>query len=307
MSLIFNQILILFIPVIIGYLAVKHKIVDKSFGKNLSSFLFNITLPCSIVSAMQFNFEPKMLVVGGVIIVIGTVVVLACFLFGFLLAGLLKAEGYEKRIIRYAAAFSNFSFMGYPVAEAFLGPEGLFYATIFSIPVYIFVQSLGMTALVPPKEGDKKFRIEYILNPPLAGIYIGIALFILQIKMPYAIEKTIFSLGDLTTPLAMTLAGLVLNEAPLKNAFMNFRAYVMALFRLVIIPLTIYFILKLFNFDEITTKLPVIVSMMPVAANLVIVSTNYDGDVAAASQYVLLSTLLSLFTIPLMGFIIGGF
>ena len=304
MNVIFNQVFILFIPVIIGYFAAKIKIVDKGFAKNLSAFLFNITLPCTIISAMQFNFEPQMLIKCGSIVIIGAVATFLCWVFGFFLAKLLKAEGYEKRIVQYTITFSNFSFMGYPIAEAFLGPEGLFYATIFSIPVYILLQSIGMATIIPKKENDKKFRLAYILNPPLVGIYIGFLLFVCQIKLPFVIDKTIISLGNVTTPLAMTLAGLILAGAPLKTAFTNFNAYVVSIFRLIIIPLVIYGVLNVLNFDDITTKLPVIIAMMPIATNVIIVSTNYDGDVVFPAQYVILSTLLSLITIPVMGYLL---
>ena len=304
MNLIFDQVFILFIPIVIGYFAVKVKIVDDSFAKNLSAFLFNITLPCTIISAMQFDFEPKMLIVSGVIIIIGAVVTFFFWIFGFYLSKTLKASGYEKKIIQYAVAFGNFSFMGYPVAKVFLGDEGLFYATIFSIPVYVLLQSIGMATLLPKKEGDKNFKLDYVLNPPLIGIYIGFLLFAFQIKLPFFINETINSLGKVTIPLAMALVGLALSKAPLLGSFTNFRAYIITAFRLIIMPLLVYFILRLFNFDEITTKLPVIISMMPIASNIIIVTTNYDGDTVTAAQYVLLSTLFSLITIPLMGYIL---
>ena len=99
MELIFNQVLILFIPVIIGYGVIKLKIVDDSFAKNLSAFLFNITLPCTIISSMQFDFEPAMLIKSGLIIIIGAVLVFLSWLFGFYLAKILKAKGDRKSVV----------------------------------------------------------------------------------------------------------------------------------------------------------------------------------------------------------------
>ena len=301
MEAIINQVLILFIPVIIGYIFAKRKLTEKSFAKSLSVFLFNVSLPCSLVSAMQVDFEPKMLTSGGIILIISILITLLSYLFGNLLAKILRAKGYEKRIIRFSTAFSNFGFMGYPVAGAFLGDIGVFYATIFSIPLHILVQSLGIATLIRKDGNGKKFKLDYILNPPLAGIYIGLILMLFRIKLPFAIDQTLFLLGNTTTPLAMFLAGLVLTDLPLKSAFVNFRVYIVTAFRLIIIPLLFYFILKLFNLDDMTLKIPVIITMMPIATNLVIVSTTYDGDVTVSAQYVLISTLLSLITIPILG------
>jgi predicted permease len=308
-SVIFNQILILFIPVIVGYICAKIKVVDDKFAKNLSAFLFNITMTCNIIAAFQFSFETSMLQRSGKLILIAAVTVMGSWFFGKFMANLLKARGYTKKIIRFSLTFANFGYMGYPVAQAFLGDEGLFYAAVFSIPVYILVQSIGMMTLATndtTADGETKKKklqwAEYILNAPMVGVFIGIFLFAAGIRLPFAIDGTVKSFAAVTTPMSMALAGLVLADTPVKEAFLDLRSYITAAFRLIIIPLTVFAVLRLLRLDEMTVKLPVIITMMPSAVNIIIIAANYDGDVRAAARYVLLSTLLSLITIPVMGY-----
>ena len=79
-SVVVNQVLMLFLPIVVGYAIIKLKVVDDSFKRNISAFLFNVTLPCSIISAMQFDFEPGMLVKSGLLIIVSLIIMIALWL-----------------------------------------------------------------------------------------------------------------------------------------------------------------------------------------------------------------------------------
>lgn len=301
---IFQQVLILFLLIVVGYAASKFHLVGGSFPKHLSAFLFHITLPCSIVSAMRFSFAPSMLLQSGALIAIGAAVTAVSYGAGLLAARVLRIRGSFRNVAVFAITFSNFSFMGYPVAQAFFGDEGLFLAAVYSVPVYVFMQSLGMALI--ESEGEKRgFRLSYIFNPPMVGVLVGFFLFLVQWRLPYPIEQTIDLLGSVTTPMAMVLVGLVLTGEPLRYAFSNWKYYCIAAVRLVVLPLLVFAILRLLGFSGTTAMLPAVITMMPVAANIVVVSAAYGKDVTSSARIVLLTTLLSVATIPAMGYIMS--
>jgi len=302
-SVVINQVLMLFLPIVLGFFIIKAKIVDSNFNKNISSFLFNITLPCTIVSAMQFDFDKGMLLKSATILIISVITVFISWAFSALVAKLLRMRGDEKGLTLYSLSFSNYSFMGYPVAQAFMGPTGLFYATIFSLPYYALIQSLGI-AFVSGGEGEKGFKLRYIINPPMVAVFIGFILFLTGFRFPTAIDGTINSLGSMTTPLAMVLVGLSLASHPLKNAFTDFKYYIISVLRLVVLPLAFFYVLQLIGIPIEICRITAIILMMPVAANVIIVLASMGRDASCASKAVLLSTLLSIITIPLMGQII---
>lgn len=301
---VFQQVLILFIPLAVGYVLGKLRIVEDSFARNLSALLFNVLLPCTIIAALQFSFELELLLRSGRLIVISAIVTLACWAASFGVVKLLRIRGYHKQLTHFALTFSNFSFMGYPVAQVFFGQEGVFFSAVYSIPIYVFLQSVGMLMLAPDSSSKKGFQWQYILNAPMVAVLIGMLLFLLQIQLPAVVQITITTMGNSTTMLAMILAGLVLTKASLRRVFSEWKDYVVVALRLVVFPVLIWLILSLFNLDEVTARLPVVIAMMPVAANLVIVTTKYGGDAAESAKIVLLSTVFSLITIPLMGWLL---
>ncbi|MBR2476661.1 MAG: AEC family transporter [Clostridia bacterium] len=297
-----NQVLMLFIPVVIGYIIAKLKVVDGTFSKNLSSFIFNVTLPCAIISAMQVDFNKEILIKSGLLILISVVIVFLGWLFGIVLAKILGAKDFSRSVVMYSMMFSNFSFMGYPVVTAFMGAEGLLYATMFTLPLYITVQSWGVALI--DGSGQKKFKPQYILNAPLIAAVAGFILFLTGFRLTGAIDGTVRMLGSTTTPLAMTVVGLALTTEPLKKSFSGIRYYGVSLARLVVFPLLVFYALKFTGLDITLCRVATIITMMPVAANIIVTSATFGKDPTDPARSVLLSTLLSVATIPLVGLII---
>lgn len=301
-SVVVNQVLMLFFPVVIGYIIIKLGVVKEEFTKNLSSFIFNVTLPSAIISALQFDFDRQILIKSALLIVISVVVTVFSWAFGLGTAKVLKVKNASKNAIVYSLMFSNFSFMGYPIAKAFMGDEGLIYATMFSLPLYVMVQSWGVALI--NSEGERKFKATYILNAPLIAAVIGFVLFLTGLRFPTAIDGTIDMLGSMTTPLAMVVVGLSLSAEPLKNAFTSIRFYVLAILRLVVLPLIVFYALVALNINIDICRISAIITMMPVAANIIVTSATYGKDTTDPARAVLLTTVLSVITIPLMGFIL---
>ncbi len=301
-SVVVNQVLMLFFPVVIGYIIIKLGVVKEEFTKNLSSFIFNVTLPCAIISALQFDFDRQILIKSALLIFISVIVTVFSWAFGLGTAKVLKAKDFSKNVIVYSLMFSNFSFMGYPIAQAFMGDEGLMYATMFSLPLYVMVQSWGVALI--NNEGERKFKKTYILNAPLIAAVIGFIMFLTGFRFPTAVDGTISMLGSMTTPLAMVVVGLSLSAEPLKNTFTSMRFYVVALLRLVVLPLIVFYVLKALNINIDICRVSAIITMIPVAANIIVTSATYGKDTTDPARAVLLTTVLSVITIPLMGFIL---
>jgi len=72
------------------------------------------------------------------------------------------------------------------------------------------------------------------------------------------------------------------------------------IFRLFLVPLVIYFVLKNFVGGVYLLGVPVLLSAMPVAANSAILAEEYKGNAELASQTVFITTLFSVISIPLI-------
>ncbi|MCL2838501.1 MAG: AEC family transporter [Oscillospiraceae bacterium] len=291
-----NTVAAFLVLIAIGWFVAKRKWVNDDFAKGVAKVLFNIMLPSLIIISMQYEFTPEILVTSGALILVAFAVVLVGLLIGWLFSVITGVKTYLKRIITSVMGFSNFSFMGYPVAYAVYGAEGLFYAVIFSLPFFVLAQSVGNIIL----NEKGKFGLKKLLNPPIIAVLTGFALFVLSIELPSGIYITLELVGRSTVPLAMLLAGLLLAGAPLKAMFGEWRYFAVSALRLVLYPLLLFVVLRLLGFEGMMLGVPVIITMMPAAVKIIVSAANFDGDAVAAAQIIMVSTILSVITVPLM-------
>lgn len=300
---VFNQIVILFLILLVGVVTKKLKVVRDSFTKDLTDFILTIALPAQIISSMNYDFSPDKLRTASGLLVICMILYIISIGFAILVTRLLKIEGSAKNIYRFALVFSNVGFMGYPVVNAVYGSEGVFYTAIYNLPFNLLVWTVGLILI--GGGGREKLNLKVILNPGVVAVLIGLTLFIFSIKLPGPIESTIEMIGSSTTPLSMILVGLILADSSLKKVFSSPMVFVISFLRLIAIPFLYIVILKPFVTNPLILGIPVVIAAMPAAANTAILASKYDGNVYLASQSVFISTLLSIVTIPLIVFILG--
>ena len=67
----------------------------------------------------------------------------------------------RRMVLRYATICSNAGFMGNPVVEGIYGSQGLLYASVYLIPLRIFMWSAGLSCftVASPKDIVKNWSI----------------------------------------------------------------------------------------------------------------------------------------------------
>lgn len=300
-----NQILVLFLTLVVGYLARRLRVFDEQATKGLSSLLLKVALPALIIDSLQQSFSPELLKASGQVLVIAFCVYAASGLLALLVGKLLKAPDSDIGVYRFALMFSNVGFMGYPVINAVFGSEAVFYAAIYNLPFNLIVFTLGI--LIISWGGEKaaqQVTPAMFFNPATISVAIGFALFLFSVKLPGPLATTVSQLGSLTTPLSMILIGALLASTKLSETLGNWRIYVVSSLRLLIIPLAIWGVLRTLTSDPLLIGVPTIIAAMPVAANTAILAQEYKANSLLASQLVFVSTLLSIITIPLLAYFV---
>ncbi|WHH57440.1 AEC family transporter [Petroclostridium sp. X23] len=296
-----NQILVIFILLLVGFLVRKLNIVDISFTKNLSSFLFNVVLPAMIINAFNYPFSMQVIRDAGWLIVICIGIILLSAGVSIIAVKLLNVDQASRNVFEFSIMFSNFAFMGYPVIEALFGKEGILYASLFSLPLYILFNSLGVIMFMrKDAKGMGNIHLRDIVNPPMVALIIGLCIFLFSIQLPKPIAQTVSMVGNTITPLAMVLSGLILANAAFSKMFSNYKVYIVSFIRLILLPVAVLLVLKLFNLELLMIGIPVIVTAMPIPANSAILAEKFDGNAYLGAQSVFISTLLSVLTIPII-------
>jgi Predicted permeases len=294
------QTLVLFILMAIGFGAGKARIIDEAGGRSVSKLLVNFILPALILESMQRPFTPEMRNFAFEMLGISFLAYALAFALTPILVWAMRAKGAERGAHAFGAIFSNCAFMGFPVIEAILGKDSLFAASVANIPFQLLAFSVGPYMLAKSAGGKAKLSLSSFVTPAAIASLVGFCCFALGIVFPTPIAKALTILGDTTTPLSMILIGSIIARMDFRKAVTGPRLYVTSAFRLVLLPLALYGILRALGISGLLLSMPVVLAAMPVAANSAILAQAYGGDAETASSLVLVSTLLSLLTIPVL-------
>ena len=88
--------------------------------------------------------------------------------------------------------------------------------------------------------------------------------------------------------------------APMVQLFTDFRVYVSSVVKTLVFPLVVYLILLPFEMDEMLRVSLVLLSGMPAATINLNLAELYGADRKTAANSILMSTVLSIITIPVL-------
>ena len=292
-SVLFNQLIMLFLIICTGYLAYKLQYFDELTNKKLNKLVVNITLPMTTIdSVLSMAQRPK-----------GSIILYAVLpIISFIIIKLIKMPFNTQGIYTFMLTFSNVGFMGFPVIQAAFGSEqgttAVFYAAILNIIFTCCTFTYGVVLIGYGTAKKMAFTLKSILSPGIICSLLSIVIYALDISFPIPITNAISILGNLTSPLAMMLIGSTLASMKIGEIFKDKRVYLFTFVKLIIIPLICYPLFQLFIKDTLVRNVFFIESLMPVANTALIFATEYDLDKKLTSRTIFLTTLLSLFTIP---------
>lgn len=135
-------------------------------------------------------------------------------------------------------------------------------------------------------------------HPCILAVFFGLLLMVLQITLPEPLHSTVLAIGNSNTFLAMTLIGTILAEVDFKDLFSGDTIYY-SVIRLFLIPLLVLGGCRLFRCGELVSGVCVILSAMPAASTAAVMAAKYNTDEIFATKCVVLSTLLSMITVPI--------
>lgn len=126
---------------------------------------------------------------------------------------------------------------------------------------------------------------------------------LLPVSLPSFLQNTIASISRCTIVLSMIVIGAILSEADIRTIFTREVLYYTAI-RLLLFPLFIFAVLQPFHLDPLLVSICVIMSGMPAGSTTSVLADKYNCDPAFASQIIFVSTLFSIFTIPVLGMLL---
>ncbi|WP_100065383.1 AEC family transporter [Miniphocaeibacter massiliensis] len=299
MSALLSTMIVLFTIIIIGYVAAKKRIIYGVANSVFSNLMLNVTAPALILSSISSS-EPSDIPVNIFqVMIIGIIMYIFLIIIGKVYAKIMPLNEFEKPVHEVSMVFGNAAFLGYPVFAALLGQSAIFVSTILNLPFNILIFSYGLYLFTKGIE-DGKANLKSLINPAFISSILALIIYLTGIKIPTILSEIFSSVGGITIPLSMLLIGSSLAEIDLKYLFKDYKVLVFSIIKLLVLPMVVFFITKGLKLDPYLIKMITLNVGFPAASMVVMFATQYNKSIRSASIVVFMSTLLSVFTIPLL-------
>lgn len=297
--LLMEEIIKLFVIMFMGYAVVKAGLMKSSESKSISVILVYLVIPCVIIKAFQVDYTPD--VQKGLFLAIAAAVAVHIL---FLLITIPLRKIFQMDVIEQATSiYSNAGILVIPLVQELLGQDYVIYSSAYIAVQLILLWTQGKNMLCEEEKLEWK---KIFLNVNIISIIAGIVLFLFRIKLPAGVQDVLGMMNNMIGPLGMLLAGMAIAEVPLKSIFTKKRNYLSVALRLLLYPVLGLFLMKaiqivvnLENSSQILLTV-YLACVTPACASVTSMAQLYDKDAAYASSLYVLTTLLSIVTMPVM-------
>ncbi|MBQ7144488.1 MAG: AEC family transporter [Oscillospiraceae bacterium] len=292
-GLVAGNVLMLFLLMAVGFVLVRLGWLGEKSLSEMSRLLLYVVTPAIMIDTFQSR-EPtpetlhELWITGAVLVGI------------YLILMLLIAPWYRKQtdrgVLRFGSIYGNAGFMGVPLIQAVLGEAGML-TTVIHLAIFNMVTWTHGVWLMGGREQISLKKM--VLNPGVLGFAIALGLFLLRIRLPGPVGKTVSYLASLNTPLAMIVIGGQMASVDLKSLFGDWRLFTVSATKLLIMPAIALLLLMPLDLPDMTVRATVILMGCPVAGVTSLFCQSYGEDKTLGARLVTVSTALCILTLPL--------
>ena len=296
-----QQVAVLFLLIGTGALAVKTGVLKPENKQALSNLLVYVVVPAMVVNSYRMEFSVEILRnllaafgMSVLAILIGTVITLVLTR---------NKKGSRMPIFRFACIFSNAAYMGFPLISALFGSEGLLYASAYVTVFNLLLWTMGY-GFVSGGSSVKEVAHSLVRTPVLYAIAVGLAIYLLQIPLPTLITQPLELLAGVNTPLSMLITGMLIAAGDVRSIVTDKHIWKLAAVRMALIPAVCLVVFGLVGFHGMAAQVVALLECCPAAAITSVFAVQFGHDEHYAAGSVVLTTLLSIVTLPLCALII---
>lgn len=289
---------ILFTIVVLGYALCKLGYMGDKFDQKLSSIVIDVTCPALILSSvMGAELPDRSLILP--LLGIGFLTYILLLVFGFWVPRFVAKNRDEQGMIGFALMFANVGFIGYPIVSAIFGPKAVFYAALLNIPNTFFIFTAGVM-LVKGEHNMKSLSAKVLFSPAMIAAFVAALMVAFGVRTPDIIARPVTMVGNITIPAALMVIGSSMARLPLKEIIGSPKVYVASLLRLVVVPLSVYFLFRFCGVSDVINNINTVIIAMPVASYGTMFCLKYGRNPSLMTEMTFVTTLGSILTIPLI-------
>ncbi len=294
MVIVAEQVAILAIFALIGFVLAKRKLVQVEHARLLSALEVYVCFPCTVFRTFSANFTISYLSRTYMSILISAAMLTSVGIVSRWFSRKIAKDPYEQDIYCYTLIVPNTGYMGSALVGSLYGQAVLLNQLMFNLPVTFYTYTEGYRMLT---RGDK-LSLKRLLNPVTTAILLGCAVGILSIPIPKVLTSVVDGANSCMAPLSMLLTGIAISEFDLVSLLKNKKVYLITLLRLVVLPFGMAFIASRFFSKEIVLAV-VMQYAMPCGLNTIVFPKLIGENVEIGASMALISNVLAILTIPL--------
>ena len=310
-----EQIIVIFIIILIGIICYKTKLIDDATNSKLSNILLMLINPVLIFVSYQREFSFDLLeglLISFVLAIITHIVAIAISYIlirkkrkSTIIVDGVRIKKYvdneDVEVERLSSSYANMGFMGIPLVYGIFGGEGVFYVTASVTVFNIFIWTHGVIMMSGSKNLTFKELVKKLTSPTIIAIILGLIFFALQIRVPDVAYQSLNYIGNINTPFAMLIAGVTIGKTNIIRLFTkNLRMYYSVFLKLLLIPFVIVLLYIWLPIDETVKLIAIILAATPTSTIGTLFTIRYKKNSVLAARIFTVTTLLCVVTIPII-------
>lgn len=313
-TIVLQQMVIIFILIGIGMLLYRRKMLSEEGSKQISGLIINVTNPALLIcSALDDGPKATLGELGMALIAYASVFAILIAA-GFLIPHILRIPGNLRYAYQMLTVFGNVGFIGIPLASAVLGSESLIFVSIFNLLFNLLIYTFGISLLqraaarqtqesgsasAGQRNGDIfSGRLQKLINAGTISAAVTIILYLGDFHVPVILSSALSYTGRATTLLSMLVLGVSVAQMAPKDIFSHPKLYVFTLLRQILIPIGCMLFMRLFLDSRLILNTMLLMVAVPAANMPLMLAKQMDMETESISQGIILTTVLSLVTVP---------
>ena len=314
---VFITVLFLLLLTIPGFILAKLKMLPKSASETLSVIVLYGCQPILVFTSFQgCEFSAEIAI--NMLIVAGLALLAHLLMFAVGKIVFLKWKKDDKvKTVKYLSAFSNCAFMGLPFLQSLfkdpaLQSELVIYCAVVLAVFNILTWTFGVYIMTGDKNQISAKKV--LLNPVIIAVAISLVVFFVTQKplvkfaaegtaLHTVLEKLMGSLNyisNIVTPLSMFVIGIRLSNISVGQLLTDKWAYITTFMKLIVMAFLSIFLVAFLPISATIKYTIFFLLAMPSAASGAMMAVKFGKDGDFASVCVVLSTICSIVTLPLL-------
>lgn len=300
-TVVLEQMIIILILILTGMFLYRKKMLSEATSGQISGLIVNVTNPALLICS-AFDDSPKLsvheLLIGLCVFLLSYAVLI---LFAYLIPWILRIPEHAQYSYRMLTIFGNVGFIGIPLASAVLGSGSLIFVSLSNLIYNILLYTYGIGVLKKAAKSESKENIlNKIINAGTISALLTVIFYLADFNVPAIISSSLTYAGRTTTFLSMLVLGVSVAQMAPKEIFSRPKLYVFILIRQILLPIGFTLLLGLFIKEQLILNTAALMLSVPAGNMPLMLSKQFHIDESTISQGIILTTVLSLITIPIV-------